>query len=444
MRDIVLITLILAALPVAFARPWLGILLWTWVGMMNPHKLTWSVAYDMPFAQLIAIATLTGLFFTKDRKPIPWNFPLALVVILFCYFTFTTFFAWAPEEAWEQWRKVGKILLMVFVTTKVIYTRDRIHLLLLVIALSLGFYGFKGGIFTLTSGGVNHVEGPHGTFISGNTFLALAMLMALPLLIYLAREETRVWLRRVLYATAALTFISIIFTYSRGALVGMAAVVPLIFLKSRRKIWVVLLLLPIAYYAKDWVPEKLYKRAETIQTYEQDMSAMQRIRAWEVAWNVAKDEPLRGAGFEFESGPANRWFSYADRKYDWLGPVAHAAHSIYFQVLGQHGFVAFALYIILLVSTLFSLQRIKKEGLKNPEFQWVTNYATAVQIGLVGYMAAGAFLSSAYFDLLYVFIAVTALLQRELSAVATQAVEDRSISELTRRRQYAFQRAKQA
>ncbi len=443
MRDIALITLILASLPVAFARPWIGVLIWTWVGIMNPHKLTWGIAFDMPIAMLVGIPTLAGVLFSTERKPIPWNLQLVLVAILFCYFTFTTFFAWAPTEAWEQWDKVAKILLMVFVTTMFIYGRERIHLLLLVVALSIGFYGFKGGIFTITSGGVHHVNGPPGTFLAENTFLGLGMIMALPLLIFLAREESRPWLRKLLYLTSALTFISIIFTYSRGALLGLAAITPLLFLKSKQKIWLVILLLPLAYFAKDLIPEKLYKRAETIQTYEEDRSAMQRIRSWQVAWNIAIDKPFTGAGFEFESGSAPRWFSYADRKYDYLGDTPQAAHSIYFQMLGQHGVVAFSLYLLLLFSTLISLQRIKKRALIDKNFSWIGSYATAVQIGLVGYMTAGAFLSLAYFDLLYILIALTAMLQRELSVVKQQSVATDRATELNRRRQYAFLPAKQ-
>lgn len=438
MRDILLITFIVGSLPIAIARPWMGVLLWSWVGLMNPHKLAWGMAHDMPIALMVGLATLAGLVITQDRKPIPWNFQLVLVAILFCYFTFTTFFAWAPIQAWVQWDKVAKILLMVFVTTKLIYTRERIHWLLMVIALSIGFYGFKGGIFTITSGGIHRVEGPAATFIGENTFLGVGLIMALPLLIFLAREEARPWLRKLLYVTSGLTFISIIFTYSRGALVGLAAIVPLLFLKSKHKIWVVIVLLPLAYFAKDLIPETLYKRAETIQTFEQDRSAMQRIRAWEVAWNLAKDKPFTGGGFEFESGSPQLWFSYADPKYEYLGNDTQAAHSIYFQVLGQHGLFAFALYLALLFSTLISLQGTKKKALKDPSTAWIGNYATAVQIGLVGYMTAGAFLNLAYFDLLYVFVSLTAILYRELASAKKELAVSTRSTELNRRKKYAF------
>ncbi|MGH8717792.1 MAG: putative O-glycosylation ligase, exosortase A system-associated, partial [Burkholderiales bacterium] len=312
MRDAILTLIVFAALPVCLVRPWIGVLVWVWLGMMNPHKLTWGFAQDMHFAQLVAIATLAGLVLTRDRKGVPWNGPMVILVALMLYYTVTTFFAWSPETAWQQWDKVAKIYLMTFVMTMLIFGRKRIRVLLLVAALSIGFYGFKGGIFSIVTGGEHRIWGPDSTFIADNTAIGLAMAMVLPLLIFLAREEKRIWFRRFLYLTAALTCIAIPLTYSRGALLGLAAVLPLILLKTNKKFLIILLLLPLGYFGKTLVPTQLLERTETIQTYEQDQSAMQRLQAWSVAWNVAKDYPLSGAGFDFESyHDSSRWLSYA-------------------------------------------------------------------------------------------------------------------------------------
>ena len=422
MRDIVLTLFVFASLPLCVARPWLGILTWYWVGLMNPHRLGWGFAFDMPFALLVGGATLAGLLLTRDRKSIPWSRELVLLLILVAYFTLTTPFAWAPEFAWPQWSKVMKIVAMTFVATMLIFGKQRINALLLVIALSIGFFGIKGGIFTLATGGMYRVEGPEGSFISGNTFLGLAMLMVLPVLVYVARDESRGWRRQLLWAAAGLTSVSIVFTYSRGALIGLAVLAPLLFVNSNKKFLLAVLLLAFAFFARDIVPKQLYQRAETIQTYEQDFSAMQRMQSWNVAWNVAAANPLTGAGFEFEYHPDNvRWLSYGDRKYDPYLTHSSAAHSIYFQVLGQHGFVALMLFLLLLFWTLMTLQRIKKQAAAQDSTRWLGSSASALQMGLLGCMVAGAFLSSAYFDLMYLYVALSAVLQRELKS-ATVAV----------------------
>jgi probable O-glycosylation ligase (exosortase A-associated) len=415
MRDYVLTLLIVGLLPVCVWRPWIGVLVWYWFGLMNPHRHTWDFAYSLPFAAWIGGATLIGVVFAKDRKPLPWNTGLVLLAVLMAYYTLTTFFAWAPDPAWEQWRKVMKVVLMTFVATMFIYGKERIYALMLTMALSIGFYGVKGFFFVLRSGGAQHVQGPEGTFISGNTFLGLALTMILPVLVCLAREEERRWLRNLLYATAGMTGVSTIFTYSRGAFLGLAAIVPLIFMRSKRKWLAAAMLVPALLVAPALLPESVFQRAELIENYETDRSANMRLQSWTVAWNVARDQPLTGAGFNFEYGNVrDRWLRYSSEEYAWALRRAQAAHSIYFQVLGQHGFVALGLFLALLAGTLISLGRLRARAAANPELRWLSSYASGLQIGLVAYMVSGAFLSSAYFDLAYLYYALAAILWREM------------------------------
>lgn len=417
MRDVLLGLILLGVLPLCIWRPWIGILVWTWVGLMNPHRLTWELS-TLPVAMAVAALILLGMLFRRDYKAPPWNRELILLAMLMGYFTLTSAAAWYPPAAWEYWVRVLKMVGMLFVTTMLIYGRRRIELLLLVIALSIGFYGFKGGIFSVATGGQYRVQGPDGTMIGGNTFLGLAMAMVLPLLFALAREATEKRKRLFLYATSILTLISIPFTYSRGALLGLAVVVPGIFPRLKRLFILLPLLIPLAFLAKDYLPEKLVQRTQTIETYREDNSAMQRIRAWTVAIGIAKDSPLLGAGFDFEELPdPSRWWSHVPPDLFGYGTMkVHVSHSIYFSILGQHGFLALAMFLLLLMFTYLDFRRLEKETTANPEVAWISPYARAIRIGLLGYMVAGAFLNAAYFDLSYLFIALTAIFRREVLA----------------------------
>ena len=421
MRDYVLTFVIFALVPVCLVRPWLGFITWYWLGLMNPHRLTWGFAYSMPFAACVGGATLIGMVFARDRKPIAWNREMALMVILLFYFTFTTFFAWAPDNAWPELEKVAKIFIMTLLMTTLIYGKRRIMAMLFTIALSIGFYGLKGAIFVVNTGGAGQVKGPEGSFLDGNTFIGLALNMVLPLLLYLGRAEKRRWMKILLYVMFATSIVSIIFTTSRGAYLGLGAILPLMFLRARSK-WLALIVLVPALVAVQFLPNRIFHRAELIENYEQDGSANQRLQSWTVAWNVALSHPLTGAGFEFEYAPdEKRWLSYGDRKYDWAIKGSSAAHSIYFQVLGQHGIVAFALFLMLLLGTQLRLRRIRKIASERDDQAWIASFAGALQIALVGYMISGAFLSSAYFDLAYLFYAMAAVFERELRTVGAPA-----------------------
>jgi probable O-glycosylation ligase (exosortase A-associated) len=242
--------------------------------------------------------------------------------------------------------------------------------------------------------------------------------MILPVLITLAREEKAKWLRYFLNFAGACCVIASVFTYSRGAMLGLAIVLPLLFIRDPRKAWGGMLFLIVAgYLVVKVAPETLWQRAETIETYEQDMSAMARIRSWSVAWNIAKDRPLVGAGFNYEYSPnRERWYSYADPELRDLPGGTQAAHSAYFQVAGQHGLVGFGLYVLLLVSTFVTLSRLRRQSRLLPEVAWIANYADGLRIGLIAFAVSGAFLNVAYFDLYFVFVAMTAIFARELGA----------------------------
>jgi probable O-glycosylation ligase (exosortase A-associated) len=421
MRDYLLIGFVAALLPVCLMRPWVGILAWHWIGLMNPHRLTWGIAYNMPFAMLVGGATLLGAIVAKDRRPIPWTRELILMAILLVYFTVTTFFAWAPTYAWPELEKVAKIIFMTLVTTMFIYGKARIRVLMLVVVGSIGFYGFKGGIWSIMRGGAEKVLGPENSFLEGNTFIGLALNMVIPLLVALARDESRRWLRQLLYLTAALSVVASIFTYSRGAWLGLAVIIPLMLFQLKRKPRIVVaagLVLGIVF-ASAFLPEKVFHRADTIANYQEDESANQRLMSWTVHWNIARDRPFLGAGFELEMADGARYLSYGSEKYlksfTDANKEAAAAHSIYFQILGQHGFVAFFLYLWLLASVLLTLFRLRATCRNNPDTAWISTYAGGLFIGLLGYLVSGAFLSSAYFDLAWLYFALAAILSQEVA-----------------------------
>jgi probable O-glycosylation ligase (exosortase A-associated) len=142
---------------------------------------------------------------------------------------------------------------------------------------------------------------------------------------------------------------------------------------------------------------------------------MTRIQAWSVAFNVAKDHPFVGGGFDYENYPdPNRWLSYADRKYDSVDQTPRAAHSIYFQVLGQHGFVGFGIFMALMGLAFLSFSGIARDVRSIPELGWLGRYAKAMQVGMIGYLVSGAFLNLAYFDLIYLYIGLIAIFRREI------------------------------
>lgn len=407
-RDIAVFLIVFGLLPVAFVRTSVGVLLWNWIGFMNPHRLGWGPAVHFKFAYIIGIVTLAGLLFTKERKPIP-NTPLVWVLGFFiCWMCFTTYQALVPDDAFFQWKKVMKIQLFIFVGLMVMQSRAKINQWLWVIVLSIAFFGVKGGFFTLTSGGHFLVLGPRGSQIEDNNTLALSLIMILPLMWYLANQVQRPIFRWIMYGFMGLIMVSVFGSHSRGALLAFSAIVFILILKSQHKVKLLALLalvLPVMLAA---MPAEWFDRMKTIKTYQEDASAMGRINAWHFAYNLAKDRPFVGGGFEtFRPGLFEK---YAPNPEDY-----HDSHSIYFEVLGEHGFFGLSLFLTILWLSWRLAGTIQKRTRGLEAFGWAYDLAKMLQVSIVGYAVGGTFLGVAYFDLFYCLVAILILTYHEVN-----------------------------
>ncbi|MBT9566862.1 MAG: putative O-glycosylation ligase, exosortase A system-associated [Thiobacillus sp.] len=393
MRDLLVTGMVFGLLPLVFKRPWIGILLWSWLGYMNPHRQTWGFAYDFPFAFIVGIVTMVAFAFSREKKDMIWSRETVVLLIFVGWMLVTTFFALYPDQAWPQFDKVWKIQLMIFLTALIIKDRHQLHWMVWVVALSLGYYGVKGGIFTILHGGAFRVHGPAGTFIGENNEIALALIMTVPLIRYLHLQETRRWVRAGLAGAMILTGIAAIGSQSRGALLAILAMGFFLWLKSRNKIVTGVYIAIAVVIMGAILPQAWYDRMDSIKDYQTDNSAQGRLNAWHTAFNVAKDR-ITGGGFEAFSAPTFR--HYAPDPWD-----VHDVHSIYFEQIGEQGFIGFSLFVLLGVFAWLRARQVINACKNNPDQKWAADLSAMIQVSLVGYATGGAFLGLSYFDLPY-------------------------------------------
>ena len=66
MRDVLILAILAVCAAAALFHPWIGIMGWTVVSIMNPHRYSWA-ASDLPVAAAIVVATVVGMVLTRDR-----------------------------------------------------------------------------------------------------------------------------------------------------------------------------------------------------------------------------------------------------------------------------------------------------------------------------------------------------------------------------------------
>jgi len=363
---------------------------------MNPHKLCWGFIATAPVAFIIIISTITGTLIYKDKGRLFQHAIPRIQFIFVIWAIITTIFAISPEHSWEGSEGLNafiKIQVGVFLSYLLINSKEKVNLLVWVIFISIGYYGTKGGVFTLVSGGAFKVWGPQSSMIEDNNSLACALLMILPLGSYLLTTINNKYVRYALIGSMGLIGISILGSNSRGAFLGLLAVLLFWGRKApgKQKILVLLIAVFIAVIAVTFMPDTYWQRMNTVKTYEQDASAMGRINAWWCAFNLANSRFL-GAGFEYAT-PIT--FSlYAPNPLD-----LHTAHSIYFQVLGDHGWIGLLIFLTIGFLNWRLLGGVIKITNAHKNLVWANQLARMLQLSFIAYFVAGAFLSLPYYDL---------------------------------------------
>jgi probable O-glycosylation ligase (exosortase A-associated) len=412
MRSLLVALLIFGSLPLIIARPHVGVLVWSWIGYMNPHRLTWGLAYDFSFAMVVGLVTIVAWLFSREPKTLPWH-PLVLLLAVFAaWVSLTTLFAAYPDHAHWKWDLTIKILLFNgFVTLGLITTRERLDALIWIIVLSLGFFAVKGAAFTLLTGGGYRLSGPSGSFIGDNNAFGLALLMVIPLVRYLQLRATRRLVRLGLLCSIPCFLVAVLATYSRGAVVGLAVTLVALALKSRHRMSLALIVGLAVAGAVQFMPDRWHAHVASIAAYDQDASAQGRLESWRYGLEVARDSPVVGGGFEvFRGNKATTAAGY------------RSAHSIYFEALAEHGYPGLVIFLALGIGAYMTAWSIMRRARDHPELAWAADLAAMVQVGIVAYAIAGLFLNLATFDLYYHLVAIvviaSSLVRRRLASGA--------------------------
>jgi len=396
MRDIAVLLFLCGGIAVSFWRPWLGVLALAVFSYMNPHAYAWGFMKHFPVYQTLFIAVaLAYLVRPGEKQPLPKDWRIPVFFILWFYFFLTTLTALVPSAAWAKLLEVSKIYLPFIFTLKLINTRKKLFMLIITIAASFGLLAVKGGIWALGSGFTNRVYGPNGTQFFENNAFAIAILMTVPLLILWLRETTDKRIKIVILGAIPLCFVAALSSFSRGAFLTMGVLIPILLWHSKRKYLAAPVVVAGIFLALGSLSERWFDRMSTIETYQQDASAVGRLQVWHDGFNYALSHPFSGAGFE-------GWLWVTER--DW--------HSSYIEIMAEHGLIAFGLWMSLLFGTILSLTRLARLGRRIPEMQWVTNYSTMLRASLIAYATGTLFLGLSYWDIFYHLVFISVLLKK--------------------------------
>ena len=411
MRDALVLLIVLVGVAVTLRYPFAGVLLWAWFSLMTPHQLAYGV-FGVPLNVLIAGATTGSILLHGEYKRFRVDVLTILLFLFIALISFSQMASLAPDYSADFADRLTKTVIFAIVCTQMAYSKVRIHALLWILVLAIGYFGLKGAIFTVATLGQYRVQGIEMTLLEDNNHLGIALATVLPLMLYLRSQVSSPAARAGLLVFAGAAVISILGTHSRGALLTLIAFGFFYWLQSRHKVLHATVGLVAGVSALAFLPSKWMERMSTIGEATKDESFMGRVISWQNNYELAAQNPFTGAGMRNAYQPeivANH-----------LGPeraeFAIAAHSIYFEILGGAGFVALGVFLSILLSSLVTAMLLRRKmfatsplkGQRPDDEHWRHSFGYYGFVALAAFMIGGASVSLEMWDGYWLICAIIA------------------------------------
>jgi probable O-glycosylation ligase (exosortase A-associated) len=426
MRSIYLLLVYIALLGIGASAPFVLTLGYVWLDIFRPQSVAYAFLNGgVPIAMIMGAAAIGGYFALDRQAPPRLSGVTVLLLMLAVWVTLTCLWAAVPTAAWTKWDWAFKTILFAAFVPYAIRSRIQIEAFLLVFLFSLSANIIPFGAKTILSGGgYGHQLGLVGVNngLGEGATLATVCLMAIPLILALRKHSLiipRNWFTNLGYlGGVGLAIMTAIGTFERTALVGLFVLGVTVWVTSRRKILVgavgAVIALGIVYQTSDaW-----NTRMATITAGAEDNSIGVRLAVWKWTYNYALEHPL-GGGFNVYF--IQRIDLPSETSSTGTTTLAHRAfHSIYFEVLGEEGWLGLGIFLAIAGLSYLSLWSVIRQCKGNPQLQWCGDLAKALMSGLTILMTCGAFIGIAFQPFLYYMFAITLSLREWLYRVEAE------------------------
>lgn len=378
MSDIYIFLFILISIYFSLRNPVIAFCLNIWIDLIKPQAITFGFIHNQPLSA-IAFFTLFISLVINIRKLKFSNLKVHFLFFLLFIplITYTTYQSNYLEAALFKYDWVLKCMLIYILLPAIINSRKSFELILLTYMLSLYFHIIAGGVKTLFGGGgygirlSAYAEANAG--LGESSTLALISVISIPLLIFVNNQVSLVkempLKKPIFYFLLTVSFACCVGTFARTGLIGLAVLTLIAIMKSSRKILYLSFATVIALVILSFSSNSWKERMGTINNANQESSALGRIVVWKWTLDFVKENPM-GGGFVAYLNNAGLLDIYHETEVS-FGNKAKAFHNIYFEVLGEQGYVGLFLYLMYFYSS-FKATKI----LASSKLPWYREYGT--------------------------------------------------------------------
>jgi putative inorganic carbon (hco3(-)) transporter len=378
------------------------IVLYLFFEYVRPQSI-YSAIYGWPFAFWSIALAAGSLVVEKGRKLRPWTPADTMLAVFTVIVLLSSILAVTPRASFNNLSDYLNWVLIYFLITTIVNTERRFlvfMLAFLVYCTKMSQHGFRAWIasgFSPSSYGVGCAPGFFQN--SGECGIQMSMFFPIALFFVIALKpywgRGKFWLFVFMPASAAISMVS---SSSRGALVGLAAVLVWLTARNPKNLRALVGAALVAGVVWVLVPEA---QKDRLSQMGEDPTSLTRLRYWADAREIMKEYPVLGIGY------AN-WYTYYRRRYNAAGQLVH---NVFYQAGAELGFIGLGAFIGLILVTFHTNRKTRRMARQLPDGgRFAGSMASGFDGALIGFMVTGYFVTVLYYPFFWINLAMTVAL----------------------------------
>lgn len=413
--------------------PFIGICVYVLFGVLVPNAL-WYYSLDetflntgIGFSEVVAYPLIIGWALNHFGN---LNIGKAMLPFAFlCIYTFWVFLSsmatgWTPMGQVQNLMNIRLILAML-IALSLCDTTKRLRMFIWVIVFANGFVAFELNMSYLQ--GFNRLQ-QTGYAGMDNNFFAVSMVVGSVLAFFTGIAEKNICLKGLAFLAAMLQAHAIMFSMSRGGMLGLLIAFIFTFLvipKSMTNLTIFLLALVVGISMFGETPRKRFVTAFA-NMEDLDGSAQTRLKSWTNCAIVMREKPVFGVG-------VTKWASYTQSRFG----IFLEAHSTWFQAAVDSGIPALLFLLMFFFVSAIRMLPIIFHRIKVPD-PILYHYARMVFVAVIAYGISAQFVSLYAMESVFYTITIGLIILKIIHLQALEEKEQERIRMLEMQERYGY------
>jgi putative inorganic carbon (hco3(-)) transporter len=378
---------------------------------MRPQSIYDSLS-SIPFAYLSILGLGISFLFSK-RESLTSN-PLNVLLVMYLFWFLVSYvFAFNQAAAWQPMLDFTKWVVIYFLLINTIQDERKLYIFLFVLLLlyfkltqfavrvwvDSGFYSDPRGLNAGGGIGSGFFRNPNDFGIALNSLFGISYYLA-----WFDDKKIGRFQIRWFHAIGSFFFvIAIISSSSRGAMIGLAVAMVIIWWRSTKRVLGIVLITVIGFAVIAVIPADNWERFQNMGSSE-DATSQSRYMLWTSAVRMLNEYPITGVG------PNN--FTYVNVQH-YHSDLAEVQHNVFLQAGSELGYPGLLLLLGMMAAYFVNQKKVREKLVKsNYTKSYLYGLSHGLDICMIGFMVNGFFITVLYYPFFWMLLILSASLRK--------------------------------